>query len=292
MSKIENTTEKEEPEVEFAGEATFKKGTNSNKNLILIIGLLIVIALVLFARTSEGKDMLVSMGFDSDSAVSEKYTNPIYGYTFEFESDENSQLVVAGDIPIELAERGVESMQDLNLTDGDSLLIRTDMPSGDNIVYTVLELSNRGGYTAFDEYLEALRVNFSNTTQSAGVEYIEKESVVGKDKLSAVEFSFEMDVLISPESEETRVGVFYDTLFVVDDNAYSISFGYPKDVENSQYYVDSYYDLIASFSYNEEDIEKGDPVLSGSEDVVEVFLGDTVEEVKEAPPAGISSDDE
>lgn len=290
MSKIENTTKKEGPKVETAGEATFKKGTNNNKGLVIIISLLAIVAFALFTRTDEGKNMLTSKNSDNDSTTLEEYTNPIYGYTFEFEPNENFQLVVAGSIPAELKERGVNSMQDLNLSDGDALLIRTDMPSGDNIVYTVLELSNRGGYTVFDEYLEALRVNLGVTTQEAGSEYVEKESVAGKDKLPAVEFSFEMDVKISPESEETRVGVFYDTLFTMEDNAYSISFGYPKDIENPTYYVDSYRELVASFSYNEEDVKETLPVLDVSEDTIEVILEDDT--VKEAPPTGILSDDD
>ena len=95
----------------------------------------------------------------------------MHGYAFEFESDEHSKLVVAGNIPVEMKLEGVETMQDLNLTDGDALLIITDVASGDNIVYTVLELSERGEYTTFDKYLEDLRVNLDNTTQAADIEY-------------------------------------------------------------------------------------------------------------------------
>ena len=262
----------EDEKEEIAGEATFQKGTNSKKSLALIVIAVVIIALVLFARTNEGKNILATIGFDGEPVVSEKYINPIHKYAFEFESDENSQLVVAGGIPDELGLKGIESMQDLNLTDGDALLIRTDTISEDNIVYTILELSERGGYVAFDEYLEALRVNLNNTTQSAGTEYLEKESVAGKEKLPAVEFSFEMDVLTDQESMETRVGVFYDTVFKAGEGnkAYSISFGYPKDIVNAQYYIDAYYDMVASFTYDEkidEEVdEKIDSVSDDSED--------------------------
>ena len=260
----------EEEKEEIAGEATFQKGTNSKTSLILIIMGVILVSLVLFTRTNEGKNILDTIGLGGESAVSEKYVNPIHKYAFEFESDENSQLVVAGSIPAELGLKGVESMQDLNLTDGDALLIRTDTVSKDNIVYTVLELSKRGGYTAFDEYLEALRINLDNTTQSAGTEYIEKESIAGEEKLPAIEFSFEMDVLTDQENMETRVGVFYDTVFEAGDNAYSISFGYPKDIANAKYYIDLYRDMVASFTYDEEidgeTDEKVDSVPDDSED--------------------------
>lgn len=252
---------------EIAGEATFQKGTNSKTSLILIIMGIIVVSLVLFTRTNEGKNILDTIGLGGESAVLEKYVNPIHKYGFEFESNENSQLVVAGNIPAELGLKGVESMQDLNLTDGDALLIRTDTVSKDNIVYTVLELSKRGGYITFDEYLEALRVNLGNTTATAGTEYVEKESIAGKEKLPAVEFSFEMDVLTDQESMETRVGVFYDTVFEAGDNAYSISFGYPKDIENAKYYIDLYSDMVASFTYDEEiDEETDEKVDSVSDD--------------------------
>ncbi len=240
-----------EAKEEFVGEAMFQKGTNSKKNLALIIVIVVVIALVLFARTNEGKNILTTLGFDGEPTVLEKYINPIHKYAFEFKSDKNPQLVVAGNIPAELRSKGVESMQDLDLTDGDALLVRTDTISGNNIVYTVLELSKREGYITLDGYLESLRVDLSNTTQSAGTKYVEKGSTAGKEKLPAVEFSFKMDVLTDQEKMETRVWVFYDTIFETDNNAYRISFGYPKDIKKAQYYIDVYYDMVASFTYNE-----------------------------------------
>ena len=263
-SEIYNKTEeKEEVEEEkvaedkkgkFAGEAMFQKGTNNKTNLILVVVIVVVVALVLFARTDAGENILATLGI-GESTVSEKvkYVNPVHGYSFEFESDENSQLVVAGNIPVELEFKGIESMQDLDLTDGDALLIRTDTVSEDSIVYTILELSKRDEYyTTFDEYLENLRINLGQTTQAAGTGFTEKETVVGKDRIPAVEFSFEMDVLINQESLEKRVGVFYDTIFEAGDNSYRIAFGYPKNIENAQYYINLYRDLVASFTYGEE----------------------------------------
>ena len=256
---------------EIAGEATFKKGTNSKKSLTLIVILIVAVTLVLFARTDEGKKILATIGLGGEPAVLEKYINPIHKYAFEFETDENSQLVVADNIPVELGSKVVESMQDLELTDGDALLIRTDNTSGDNIVYTV-----RKGYTAIDEYLEDIRIGLGDITSVAGTEYIEKESIAGKEKLSAVEFSFEMDVLIDQESMETYTGIFYDTVFEAGDNVYSISFGYSKDIKNAKYYVDSYYDLVASFTYDEEvefvsdDLENTETEIILEEDEIEV----------------------
>ena len=256
-------------EEETAGEASFKKGTNDKKGLIAAIVVIVAVALLLFSRTDAGKSILEPVGFGGSTAeptVSEKYANPVHKYAFEFETDEHSKLVVAGSIPVELEMKNVKSMQDLNLTDGDALLIRTDAISGDNIVYTVLELSERVGYVTFDEYLEALRVNLDNTTQAADTEYTEEETEAGKDKFSAVEFSFEMDVLVDQEGLEKRVGVFHDTVFEAGEKAYSISFGYPKDIANAKYYINSYRDMVASF---EIDVEIEDEDVSDDDSITE-----------------------
>jgi len=270
MEQINNENKEEIKKEESFGEATFEKGTNNKKNLVLSVFLIIIVLLAVFFGIQGNK-----------SNVS--YTNPVHGYSFDYKMDENTKLVAAGNIPETLKEKGVESMQDFNLNDGDALLIKTDVESEDNIVYTVLELSKREGYSTFDEYLQALRSNLSVTTQSAGAEYVEKPSTVGKEKLPAYEFSFEMSVLTDQETKETRVGVFYDTLFEMGGRAYSISFGYPKDVENAEKYVKEYHDLVNSFTYSEESIEVKEvenvpvsPVLENSEVVDEPVVDETI----------------
>jgi len=243
-----NNENKEEIKKESVGEATFEKGTNNKKKLILSVVLIAVVLLAVFFGIQGNKK-------------NANYTNPVHGYSFDFKSDENTQLVAAGNIPEKLKEKGVQSMQDFNLNDGDALLIKTDAASKDNIVYTVLELSKREGYSTFDEYLQALRLNLTNTTQSAGTKYVEIPSTVGKGKSPATEFSFEMNVLTNQETKETRVGVFYDTLFEMGGRAFSISFGYPKDIADAEKYVKEYHDLVNSFSFNEKDITAKGVVL-------------------------------
>ncbi len=253
---------------ENVGEASFEKAKKSKKSLILIIVGIIVVSLILFARTDEGKNILTDLGIGQSSISKKiKYVNPINKYSFEYKPDENSRLVSAGNIPAELELEGIKSMQDLNLTDGDALLVRSDMISKNNIIYTVREMSETKEYSTFDEYLEVFRVNLSNTVKTSGTEYTEKESFVGKDKLSATEFSFELEVLTNNENTEKVFWVFSDTLFEVDDTVYSISFGYPKNIENAQFYIDSYRNIIDSFDYDEEIDEKVDSIPDDSEDM-------------------------
>jgi len=182
---------------------------------------------------------------DENQSVPIVYNNPVHGYSFSYTED--MQLVAAGNIPYKLKEKGVESMQDFNLNDGDAVLIKTgEKNSEDNIVYTILELSKREGYITFDEYLKSLRLNLTNTTESAGTRYMEKKSFVGKEKVPATEFFFEMDVMTNQETKNSRVGVFYDTLFEMDGRAYSVSFGYPKEEEGSSV-LSKYRHLLSSF---------------------------------------------
>ena len=250
MNKEDKETKKglkyeENAEKEYAGETSFKKGKNNKKSLILIIVGVIIVSLVLFARTDGGKNILTKLGVDQ-SNVSEKikYTNPINKYSFEYKPDENSRLVSAGNIPAELELEGIKSMQDLNLTDSDALLVRSDIASKNNIIYTVREILERKEYSTFNEYLEVFRVNLGDTIMTSGTEYIEKESIAGEEKLSAVEFSFEIEVSMNNENSTKTFWVFYDTVFEMDNTAYSISFGYPKEIENAQFYIDSYRDMV------------------------------------------------
>ena len=160
------------------------------------------------------------------------YINPVHGYSFSYTGD--MQLVATGHIPFDLTSKGIVSMEDLNMSDGDSLLI-INSEGGDNVVYTILELSSRSDYTTSDEYINVLlkKLDESNFT------YTTSESIVGENIVSTEVF-FKTDVA-------GRTGLFYDNVFKAGGKAYSISFGYPEDIENAEELLTKYRDILFSF---------------------------------------------
>ena len=257
-----SVTEKEEQDQDIDNEvskedvrsATFQKGSGSKRSLFIVIAVVVVLALVLLWR-----------GLQED-----KYVNPVYGYSYNY--PENVQLVSSDNIPTELALQGYGSMADLGLTDGDSFLIYSDEDTGDNVVYTILELSARESYMSFDAYKEALFAELERTKQEDGIEYEVVDSIVGKN-IESIEYYFEAEIPID-ELGNTRTGVFYDNLFKVGDNSYSISFGYPKDTIKTGEYMGLYRDVISSFKVDEnfvaeqittEEIDNENSTTSGEE---------------------------
>lgn len=235
--KEEETVSKDDEESE--GVATFKKASNSTLPLIAVI---VAVVLIVGALIVRGADLMPSFG---SKGVQAEYVNVVHGYAYEY--PEEMQLVAAGNIPVELMQQGVTSMAELNLTDGDSLIVRTNEETGDNIVYTILELSSRPNFVDFDTYVTTLFESLDDSKEVTGTDYVITENKVGEDKNSSTEYSFEMEVPID-EAGNTRTGVFYDNVFQTEDGkAYSISFGYPKDVENADEYVSIYRDLLKSF---------------------------------------------
>ena len=257
-------------EKKYAEETSVGKVKKGNKRLTLVIIGVVVVSLIFFTQTDEGKNILTKLDVDQTSTSKKvKYANPISKYSFEYIPNENAWLVSADNIPVELEAEGYRSMQDFKLADSDALLIRSDIISENNIVYTVREIPERKGYPTLEEYLKIFRVDLENTMAISNTEYVEKESSVGKDKLSAVEFSFEIEVSVGKENAEKTLWLFYNTIFEMIDVAYSISFGYPKDIENAQFYIDSYSDIIDSFTYDEGVPVKVDSILEDSENTEE-----------------------
>ena len=257
-------------EKKYAEETSVGKVKKGNKRLTLVIIGVVVVSLIFFTQTDEGKNILTKLDVDQTSTSKKvKYANPISKYSFEYIPNENAWLVSADNIPVELEAEGYRSMQDFKLADSDALLIRSDIISENNIVYTVREIPERKGYPTLEEYLKIFRVDLENTMAISNTEYVEKESSVGKDKLSAVEFSFEIEVSVGKENAEKTLWLFYNTIFEMKDVAYSISFGYPKDIENAQFYIDSYSDIIDSFTYDEGVPVKVDSILEDSENTEE-----------------------
>lgn len=219
------------------GEASFEKKANSK--LIFIVAVIAVIAIgaLLLARST---GLLVSHA---------AYTNPINGYSYEY--SEGLKLVADGNMPAELVAKNLTSMDALGFMSGDSLLVgntgaKQNGEKGDNIVYTILDLSSRPSFVSFDDYTKALFTSLDQSKESGNLTYERKEGVVG-DNIPSIEYSFEMAVPIDKDGH-TRMGVFHDNIFQMPDGAaYSISFGYPKDIQNADMYVKIYRDLLKSF---------------------------------------------
>ena len=258
----ENVEQEEQPNA-----ASFQKGTNSKMPLIVIVVAIVGLAGVLFIR---------NLNPSIDLVAGANYENAIHGYSYTYPQD--MQLVAAGNIPAELVLQGVESMAQLNLTDGDSLLVRSDEVSGDNIVYTTLELSSRQNFVNFDTYKESLLASLDESKEINSVDYTIVDGVVGENILST-EYSFEMEVPVDEEGN-TRTGVFYDNIFQTEDGkAYSISFGYPKDVEDAAGYLTIYRNLLASFEIGGNVIEVPVEISDETEEVSDG--AEVVEEVVE-----------
>ena len=160
------------------------------------------------------------------------YVNPVHEYSFSYTGD--MQLIAAGHIPSELTDRGVTSMEDLGMSDGDSFLI-VSLENEDSVVYTILELSSRSGYTTFEEYIDAM---FENLDESE-ITYTTNKSIVGEGIVSTEVF-FKMDV-------DVRTGVFHDNVFETEGKVFSVSFGYPEGLENTEELLDKYQTLLSSF---------------------------------------------
>ena len=240
-----------------------KENSGSKLPIVIIVGIILLIVIGLFLK-------------GSSSVPSLTYMNPVHGYSYEY--PHNMQLVAVGNIPEDLKAQGVSSMEQLNLTNGDSILVRTNETSGDNIVYTILELSTRPNFDTFDLYLTSLLASLDESKEITGTEYLVSDSEVG-DNIVSTEYSFEMEVPVDEEGN-TRTGVFYDNVFQTENGrAYSISFGYPKDIGNASEYIDIYRDILASFKIGGEITEVSD-VLDVTEEVsdnieIEVELDDT-----------------
>ncbi len=261
LKEVEEKTEKEK-----AGKASFQETSSSKLPFIAIVVVIVLVAIALFFR-----------GFNTVSEMS--YMNNVHGYSYEY--PQGMQLVAAGNIPAELASQGVESMEQLNLTNSDSLLVHTNDVSGDNIVYTILELSTRPNYINFDSYTTTLFASLDESKEITGTDYVVNDSKVGKNIVST-EYSFEMEVPID-DAGNTRTGVFYDNLFQTEDGkAYSISFGYPKDVENAEEYVTVYRNILVSFRIGGEITEVLVDETEEILDNMEIEIGnDTAEIIEE-----------
>ncbi|MCK5590477.1 MAG: DKNYY domain-containing protein [Candidatus Pacebacteria bacterium] len=175
------------------------------------------------------EDNFEGCGMSVNSPV---YINPVYGYSFSYTGD--MQLVATGHIPSDLTSKGIVSMEDLNMSDGDSLLI-IDLESGDNIIYTISELSSKNGYTTFDDYIDMFLENLNKSN----FVYTTSESIVGEGVVST-------EVFFKTEAD-AHTGVFYDNVFEAGEKAYSISFGYPENAENADDLLTKYRDLLSSF---------------------------------------------
>ena len=251
----QNDNNDNETSEDVAGIATFKKESDSKATLFIVIAVVVALALVLLWRGMQGNE----------------YVNPVHGYSYNYSKE--AQLVSSDYIPIELAEKGYESMSDLGLTDGDSFLIYTDEDTKDSVVYTILELSARENYTTFEEYKNSLFAELERTKNEENIEYETGDSIVGK-KIQSVEYYFEAEIPVD-ELGNTRTGVFYDNLFEVGDKAFSISFGYPKDTTKTEEYMNLYRELVSSFRMDEdfvtseEEVEGNDSPENGSDIVTE-----------------------
>ncbi|MCK5027187.1 MAG: hypothetical protein KAS07_02100 [Candidatus Pacebacteria bacterium] len=264
---VEETPEdmEEKKEEEKTGKASFQEASNNKLPFIAIVVAVALIAAALFFK-----------GFSPVPEVS--YVNQVHGYSYEY--PQGIQLVAKGNIPAELASQGVESMEQLNLTNGDSLLVYKNEESGDNIVYTILELSTRPTYTDFDSYATTLFESLDESKEIAGTEYIINDSEVG-DGIASIEYSFEMEVPID-DAGNTRTGVFYDNIFQTEDGkAYSISFGYPKDVENATEYLTIYRNILISFEIGGEITEALVETPDEVDDLEDNLENDTTEVAEE-----------
>lgn len=232
-SSTEGETKKETP-----GVASFEKAKKNQTALIVVVAIVAFLVLLFIGK---------SLGTGLGGGLT--YVNSIHGYSYSYPAD--LELVAEGNIPQELQDQGVQSMAQLNLTQGDSLLVRKTEDGGDNIVYTVLELSTRPNFGDFESYTTALFASLDESKELNGIDYTISDSTVGDD-IASKEYSFEMEVPIDAAGN-TRTGVFYDNVFETPDGrAYSISFGYPKDVPNPDEYVAIYREILASFEINED----------------------------------------
>lgn len=236
-SEMEDSTEatpSSEEKKPVAGVASFEKGTKSKTVLIAAVVFVVlvagVIALQLFGYLGTARDT---------------YVNDIHGYSFKYPQE--LQLVAEGNIPAELQNQGITSMSQLNLTSGDALLVETtEQDGGDNIVYTVLELSKRPSYADFETYKDALFASLDESKETNGIDYEVTEHTIGGG-IESTEYTFEMEVPVD-QAGNTRTGVFYDNVFETENGkAYSISFGYPKDIEGADQFLDIYRDVLSSF---------------------------------------------
>jgi hypothetical protein len=251
------------------GLATFEKAKKSQTALIAAVALIAFLAVALFLNS-------MGTGFGSKQT----YENSVHGYSYSYPED--LELVAEGNIPQELKDQGVENMAQLNLTQGDSLLVRKTEDGGDNIVYTVLELSSRPNFGDFESYTTALFASLDESKELNGIDYVISDSTVGGD-IPSTEYSFEMEVPIDAAGN-TRTGVFYDNVFQTPDGrAYSISFGYPKDVPNPEEYVAIYRDILSSFEGGEGEATTEELGDAGVEDMTgeEVVVEEDMENLED-----------
>ena len=214
------------------------KEFNYKKNLI-IIAVIIAVSVFLFI-------------FSARSVV-EKYTNKIHGYSFEFIPDAYTKVVVEDNIPDGLKKQGIKTMKDLQLTESDVLILKGNPNTNQTTVYTIAEISKRTNYKTYTNYITALRASLDTLSTGASTTqnftYNKKEIMIGKTQIPAIQFLSEMEVMRNPQITQKETGIFYDTVFQVNDKAYLISMRYLKDNKNSQDYVNFYNNILTSFSY-------------------------------------------
>jgi len=219
------------------------KGLNNKKNLI-IVAMIVVISMFLFILSTH--------------PVPEKYTNEVSGYSFKFTPDAQTKLVVEGSIPNELTKQGVKTMQDIQLTANDTLILRGNLNTNQTAAYTIIEVSNLENYLTYAGYIVTLRANLNAFSQATSTNtahtatYTEKETVVGPAQIPATQFLSEVEVLIDPDPQifKKEIGVFHDTVFEAGDKAYLVSVRYLKKNKDSQNYIVFYNKLLASFAYD------------------------------------------
>jgi len=224
------------------------RGLNNKKNLIAVVAIIAVSFFLFIVSTHP---------------VSEKYTNGVNGYSFEFIPDAQTKLVVEGSIPDELKKQGVKTMQDMQLTAGDTLILRGNLDTNQTAAYTIIELSGLENYLTYTDYVVTLRANLDALSQATSTStstsasstvrtatYTENETVVGPAQIPATQFLSEVEVIIDPQTLKQGIGVFHDTMFEADDKAYLISVRYLKENKDSQDYADFYNKLLASFTYD------------------------------------------
>ena len=241
--------EDEDTETSEEDEDEKDNGAGEKKNPILILVFIVLVATIIFLiwqkvdNRSEGGQNQTASVLGSVTT----YNNPVHGFSIEY--PEAFRLIATGNIPEDMVAQGIESMEMLGLSDGDALLIDEEKVNNDNIIYTILALSNQPSFTTLPEYMEELRTTLDQSGEEFNFSYDEREVTVGKQAIDAAEFSFEMDV---PSGDGTimRQGAFFDTIFEYNDTAFSISFGYPKDIEDSEKYVDAYRTILASIDFD------------------------------------------